>query len=150
MSESCGLADENGYMILPPTLNLNSSSLTFTDGIFLLDNGIYLILWISRFGGPFIEQLFGSAEVEKINWETAAITADPNQNPTSFRNRVASVIDGIRATCQHYQPLLIVNDTTQGAERFSQCFVEDRQKDLPSYFEFIQSINEAVTKFNAN
>jgi hypothetical protein len=33
MSEECGTEDENGDIILPPLLNLNSGSLLFTDGI---------------------------------------------------------------------------------------------------------------------
>lgn len=34
MNEEFGLLDENENIILPPLLNLNSSSLAFSDGIF--------------------------------------------------------------------------------------------------------------------
>jgi hypothetical protein len=34
----------------------------------LMDNGMQITLWVSRTGGPHIEEIFGIAEVEHINW----------------------------------------------------------------------------------
>jgi hypothetical protein len=46
MNEECGLPDDNGDIVLPPLLNLNSSSLVFTDGMFLCcDYQAYMLIF---------------------------------------------------------------------------------------------------------
>lgn len=42
-------------------------------GLFLLDNGVYLMLWVSRNGGPHIEQMFGNEQINQIDWEAQAV-----------------------------------------------------------------------------
>lgn len=42
----------------------------------LLDNGAQILLWVSRTGGNQIAQMFGTWEVEKINWSEVRIVEE--------------------------------------------------------------------------
>lgn len=146
MTEECGLPDENGDIVLPPLLNLNSSSLVFTDGVMLLDNGAQILLWVSRTGGNQIAQMFGTWEVEKINWSEVTMDFNPDLEPECLYNRVANIVATLRASQTHFMPLLVVNDNTKSADLFLQYLIEDRIKELFSYVEFIQKLNKLITK----
>jgi len=146
MGEEYGLSDENGNILLPPLLNLNSSSLAFSDGVMLMDNGQQILLWISRNGGPNVEKIFGQSTVENINWNEITMDYDEELDPTCPYNRIANIITHLRSLQTHYVPLLIVNDNTKSAEPFVQSMIEDRTKDVFSYVEFIQKLNKLSMK----
>jgi hypothetical protein len=67
-------------------------------------------------------------------------------DPNCLYNRIANIINTLRATQSHFVPVVVVNDNTKSAEQFIQYMIEDRVKDVYSYVEFIQKLNRLIVK----
>eukprot|EP01127_Copromyxa_protea_P017572 TRINITY_DN5379_c0_g1_i1.p1 TRINITY_DN5379_c0_g1~~TRINITY_DN5379_c0_g1_i1.p1 ORF type:complete len:804 (-),score=147.88 TRINITY_DN5379_c0_g1_i1:19-2430(-) len=149
LPEDCGVPHpETGNITLPPNLNLNSSSLEFTDGIYLLDTGRSLCLWISKEVGPWVETLFG-CNVDEIDWINASLEYDSSLPQDCFANRCCYIIEALRAQKLHYQPLYIVHDSSvRATTMFSAFLVEDKSFSMPSYFEFVQALQLKINSKN--
>merc|ERR1712224_365823 len=65
-----GMQDENGKVNLPGMLHLTCQSIN-SDGVYLLENGESLIMWIGRAVSPnFLERVFGVQSIDQLNLTT--------------------------------------------------------------------------------
>lgn len=67
MDAECGTLDENGAVVLPPTLNLSSEKLSRASA-FLLDNGQEIFVWLGReVAAEIINALFGVQDLTQTD-----------------------------------------------------------------------------------
>ena len=108
---------------LPALLNLSSERLV-SDGMFLLENGYEMFMWIGRTVNPaIISTLFGTPSLDGVDMTSLAILADNSD----FSSRVNAVIVALRQDRSRYMHLHFVREGDGYAEAyFARYLVEDR------------------------
>eukprot|EP01126_Amoeba_proteus_P039786 TRINITY_DN4214_c0_g1_i1.p1 TRINITY_DN4214_c0_g1~~TRINITY_DN4214_c0_g1_i1.p1 ORF type:complete len:578 (+),score=97.43 TRINITY_DN4214_c0_g1_i1:61-1794(+) len=148
MPEECGIVHGEGPVILPPLENLSMTKLS--GGAYLLDNGIFLLLWISsKAPANLLLEIFGFPHLESIDVSQVTISYTETLPPESLYNRIAVVIATIVQSRQVYQPLLVSKEgDVLHSTLLLPSLVEDRQVTVHSYFEFLQSLSRSVRESN--
>jgi len=136
--DSCGEPDEHGRITLPEMLNLTSESMT-QDGIYLLEDGDLMLMWIGRAVDTMaLQSLFGVAAFEQLDAAQAEEIVGTRGDMLS--NKVANVLSQVRA--ERSVPLMQLKIIRCGdplETRFFSCLIEDRTIGLQSTFaEFLQ------------
>jgi len=140
MPAECGAVDEAGKVILPPVINLSSEKLD-RGGIFLLDDGQYLLLWVGKLAAPeAVHALFGVPSLLGIDEAAIQLTQQDND----FSKRVLAIVNALRASHPCHQKLHIIREGDPLEYRFFSHFVEDNSKTLPSYYEFLCQLQRQV------
>lgn len=131
---------------LPSILNLSYERLV-SEGIFLLENGCDMFLWIGRAVNPAIlETLFNHQLLEGV--DAASLSINPDNS--DFSSRVMAVIDALRDDRPaHYMQLHFIKEGDGYAEAFFARFlIEDRANFAGanlSYTEYHSHITRAVS-----
>jgi len=137
--DHCGVPDENGNVQLPDMLNLTSESMT-QDGVYLLEDGDTMLLWIGRaVDSGFLQAVFGVASFDQLDSSQAETTIGTRGDPVS--NKVAAIIRQVRAERPvPFMQLSVIRHGEQHKEaRFFASLIEDRTIGLQStYSEFLQ------------
>merc|ERR1711966_227123 len=129
---------------LPRSVNLTVDSLT-SNGIFLLDNGLDMFLWVGRSSDPAIlNSLFGTNSLEGVNMSEIKLQTSGND----FASRLHGVVSALREddTPQDLvAKVTIVGEGDHGLEsRFFWHLIEDSasfQGGTFSYDDFMQFVN---------
>merc|ERR1711979_189022 len=80
LADNSGLQDENGSIVLPDMLNLTSESLT-QDGVYLLENGFEMDMWIGGSVSPnFLQDVFGIGSIDQMETINPDATVGTLQN----------------------------------------------------------------------
>ncbi len=108
---------------LPAILNLSHERLT-TDGMFLLENGYDLFLWIGRNVNPAIlDTLFGLSSLENADMTGLKILSENSD----FSSRFNSIVEALRDERTRFLQLHFIREGDGYAEAyFSRFLVEDR------------------------
>jgi len=126
-------------------LNLSYERLT-TDGIFLVENGYDMFMWIGRNVNPsIISTLFGYQSLEGVDPSTLSIIAENSD----YSSRVNAVIVALRDDRARYMQLHFIREGDNFAEAyFARYMIEDRAN-FPggslSYTEYHAHITRAMT-----
>jgi protein transport protein SEC24 len=149
---ACDNADEDAptagplQVRLPSILNLSYERLV-SEGIFLLENGCDMFLWIGRSVNPAIlETLFNNQSLEGV--DTSSLSIDPDNS--DFSSRVTAVIEALRSERPaRYMQLHFIKEGDGYAEAFFARFlIEDRANFSGanlSYTEYHSHITRAVS-----
>jgi len=135
----CGIPDEDGIVTLPEMLNLTSESMT-QDGVFLLEDGETLNVWIGSVVDPgFLQAVFGVPSLDQLEPAAAEAAIGTGGDPVS--NQVGHILAQIRR--ERSVPYLPVNIIRQGDQlrevKFFASLIEDKTIGLQStYSEFLQ------------
>merc|ERR1719316_477845 len=94
LSDTEGVQDENGTVTLPAPLHPTRQSLK-EDGVYLLENGQSLFMWIGKTVSPdFLHRVFGVKMLSQLNVTTGdemlGLTGDP------MSTKVANIIRQVR------------------------------------------------------
>lgn len=140
MPASCGLPGDDGRIVFPDTLRLTSESLTEA-GIYLLDDGESMLLWLGkRSDVSFIQSVFGMPSFDQVDSVTAAALAGTHGDPLS--DRVGNIIAEVRS--QRKLPYLHLHVLRQGEPRefrFFSSLIEDKALGFQfTYAEFLESM----------
>jgi len=108
---------------LPGLLNLSCERLD-TSGIFLLENGYEMIMWIGRGVNPaIVHTLFGVSSLEGVNTSTLSIQSENSD----FSSRLNAIIVALRQDRSRYLHLHFIREGDGYAEAyFARFLVEDR------------------------
>mmetsp|Transcript_6978 Transcript_6978/g.10358 ORF Transcript_6978/g.10358 Transcript_6978/m.10358 type:complete len:164 (+) Transcript_6978:67-558(+) len=109
---------------LPSILNLTYERLQ-SDGIFLMENGHDLFMWIGRAVNPAIlSTLFNEKSLENVDMTTLSICAENSD----FSSRVAAVVAALRSDRKgRYMQLHFIREGDGYAEAyFARFLIEDR------------------------
>lgn len=140
MPAECGTVDESGKVVLPPVNNLSSEKLD-QSGIFLLDDGQYLLLWVGKLAAPeAVHALFGVPSLFGVDDALLKLVDQGND----FSQRVVAIVNALRASHPCHQKLYVVREGDPLEYRFFAHFVEDNSKTLPSYYEFLCQLQRQV------
>jgi protein transport protein SEC24 len=147
-------------VILPSPLNLSSEKLDRRSA-FLLDDGQQLILWIGKaVHHDEVAAIFGSANPQAVRPQLSnsaiAITnvhflyvkqfaLAPNDDPDSTQTRIYNIVDGVRSQKPYWQRLTITMEGTTMDPKFFSHFIEDKQRNTLSYYEFLQLLQRNVS-----
>merc|ERR1719231_2030081 len=142
--DECPTAGPNNVR-LPSILNLSYERLA-SDGIFLLENGHDLFMWIGRAVNPAIlDTLFNTKSLEGV--DAMALSIDPNNS--DFSSRLSAVIDALRVDRTRYMQLHFVKEGDGYAEAyFARYLIEDRANfsgSNLSYTEYHSHITRAIS-----
>ncbi|CAM9779798.1 unnamed protein product [Pylaiella littoralis] len=126
---------------LPEVSNLSAERLT-TEGVFLLENGVELFLWVGRAANPaVVSALFGFASLEEVDRTRLQLQVEGND----LCRRVNSVIAALRQERMTYLQVTVVGEGDGHDERrFYYHLVEDRASfsgGSMNYAEYMQHIN---------
>lgn len=162
MSDNAGLPDpesESSAIVLPDRINA-SLSLFERYGLYLIDNGSELFLWVGGDAVPeLVQDVFGLQDISQIPIGKQDL---PIVETSEFNAKIRNIISTVR---EHddvitYQSLYIVrgpslNEPVGHAQArdlatlrmwAASCLVEDKIVNTESYREFLQSIKTKISK----
>lgn len=77
MPDQAGLPGQDGRIVLPPTLELTCEKVD-RRGVFLLDNGMYFLLWVGGLVEPqFLQDVFGLQSLAQVDPSNAQVFPFP-------------------------------------------------------------------------
>mmetsp|Transcript_31268 Transcript_31268/g.56012 ORF Transcript_31268/g.56012 Transcript_31268/m.56012 type:complete len:954 (-) Transcript_31268:52-2913(-) len=134
----CATPDQLGRITLPDMLNLTSESMT-QDGVYLLEDGDQMLIWLGRaVDAGFLQAVFGASSFEQLDPASAEAVIGTRGDPTS--NKLANILRTIRSErTMPYMQLHVVRHGEPKETRFFASLIEDRTIGLQStYTEFLQ------------
>ncbi|RKP03088.1 hypothetical protein CXG81DRAFT_9982 [Caulochytrium protostelioides] len=146
--------DALGRLPMPKQLNLSSERLD-RQGVFLLDNGVELFLWVGSAVPPAtVHALFDRPSVDQVQVGKASLSPTSAQTPPLGRV-VRDLIAQIRADRMRqmtlWPHLYIVREDGDPSLKtwFLSHLVEDRYEKMPSYPQFLNQIREGLAKYSS-
>ena len=159
MIDEAGLPDENGNIILPQPINA-SATLFERYGLYLIDSGSELFLWVSGDAvNELVTDVFGIPDIFQVPIGKQELPIVEN---SEFNERVRNIINKVR---EHddvitYQTLYIVRGASlsepvnHASARevatlrlwATSTLVEDKVLNSESYREFLQSMKTKISK----
>eukprot|EP00927_Polykrikos_kofoidii_P077431 TRINITY_DN74368_c0_g1_i1.p1 TRINITY_DN74368_c0_g1~~TRINITY_DN74368_c0_g1_i1.p1 ORF type:complete len:988 (+),score=151.21 TRINITY_DN74368_c0_g1_i1:40-3003(+) len=141
LGEGVGLPDEHGSIVLPDMLNLTSESMT-QDGIFLLEDGESMFMWVGNsVDGSLLQSVFGVPSFDQLDTNSAEANLFLQQDPLA--QRIGAIIQHVRSErLVPYMQLHIVRQGEQPKEgRFFASLIEDKTVGFgQTYTGFLQSL----------
>ncbi|TPX48602.1 hypothetical protein SeMB42_g02938 [Synchytrium endobioticum] len=152
MEEEAGCTGSDGETIMPRMINLSSERLD-RSGMFLLENGLEIILWVGRAIPPeMVQAVFDRPSYDALTF--GKFTLPLLQNNASVR--INNIINSIRQArlidnTTHPSITIVKEDGTDPALRtaFLSHLIEDRMDGHPSYPQFLTNLHEAVSKVSS-
>ncbi|KAJ1341577.1 hypothetical protein BSLG_003850 [Batrachochytrium salamandrivorans] len=145
-----GLLGQDEQLVFPPLLSLTSEKLD-RQGIYLLENGLDMFMWIGKTANPLLcSAIFGKPTPEAI--ETGKTTLPVLEDPLNVR--VRNLVDKIRQTRlimgTVFPYLYVVREDGDANLRmwFLSHLIEDRIEQLLSYPQFISGLKDSVGKIS--
>ncbi|XP_068596232.1 protein transport protein Sec24B [Brachionichthys hirsutus] len=142
MSDKGALHLNDAVVPQPPLLRLSAETLS-RDGAFLLDSGHVFYLWI---GGccseTFVRDVLGCPNY-------ASVPPDMSHIPeleTPLSERVRAFLDWLQENRAFSSVIHVVKEDASARSAFSQHLVEDRSESASSYHDFLQHIQQQVSK----
>eukprot|EP00443_Scrippsiella_acuminata_P000985 CAMPEP_0115296138 /NCGR_PEP_ID=MMETSP0270-20121206/67076_1 /TAXON_ID=71861 /ORGANISM="Scrippsiella trochoidea, Strain CCMP3099" /LENGTH=960 /DNA_ID=CAMNT_0002713751 /DNA_START=9 /DNA_END=2891 /DNA_ORIENTATION=+ len=138
LADNIGVPDEHGRVALPDMLNLTSESMT-QDGVYLLEDGDTMLMWIGRaVDTNILQALFGVPSFEQLDPLAAEGEIGTRSDPLS--SKIAAILRQVREERPVPQmQLKIIRCGDQIEPRFFASLIEDRTIGLQStYTEFLQ------------
>lgn len=141
LSSEVGTKGENEKIILPPTIHLSSEKLE-SSGIYLLENGQEMYIWVGKNVSPtLMSDIFGVTSLDTV--DTQGLFLPTLENETS--QKIHAIIQYVRESHPTFQPLRIIKAGEPRESKFlNSYFVEDRTKSVHSYYEFLVNLHQRV------
>lgn len=127
-------------IVLPAVMNLSAERLS-SDGVYLLDDGTGMFLWVGRAAPPaFLSDVFGVASLDGV--DTARLQLQYRDNDTYVR--LDNIITALRQDSVWWQSVTVVREGEPAEARFFWRLVEDRASftgGAVSYSEYLNFVN---------
>ena len=114
--------EESGMFNLPPNINLTKNQMK-DDGLYLIDIGYLLILFIGKkINKNILQILFGINQFD-INLKiTENIFLEEKNN---FKEKIMAIVNYLREEKSNFQNLIFVFEGTEGEKLVHECLIED-------------------------
>jgi len=134
--------EDGREVVSPPVQQLSAEKLT-RYGIFLMDYGRGLYIWVSK-NAPdeLIQKILGVQHFGAIPEIMTSLPTEDNNISTLVRRFVKQ----IRTSRQHFMPLQVIREDGPHRLLFIENLVEDRTDFGTSYYEFLTHINRQLSK----
>ncbi|KAM4732435.1 LOW QUALITY PROTEIN: protein transport protein Sec24B [Anableps anableps] len=142
MSDQGALHLNDTVVPQPHLLHLSAERLS-RDGAFLMDCGNVFYLWISKCcNETFIRDVLGSPNYASIPPNMSHIP----ELQTPLSERVRAFLDWLQDNRAFSSPIHVVKDDASAKATLFQNLVEDRSESASSYHEFLQHIQQQMSK----
>ena len=114
--------EESGMFNLPPNINLTKNQMK-DDGLYLIDIGYLLILFIGKKINKNILQILFRINQFDINLKiTEDIFLEEKNN---FKEKIMTIVNYLREEKSNFQNLIFVFEGTEGEKLVHECLIED-------------------------
>lgn len=143
LPDHCGVEDGQGNVALPDMLNLTTGIMT-PEGIYLLEDGEMMMIWIGRPAAPgFLQAVFGNGNIDELDTSAAeamiGTACEPERDALS--RKIGLIVRQVRAerSVPYMQLQIIKGGDGQKEARFFSSLIEDSTPALPTtYMQFLQ------------
>ncbi|KAI8911333.1 Sec23/Sec24 trunk domain-containing protein, partial [Powellomyces hirtus] len=151
LEPQAGLPGADGKIVYPTSMNLSSEKLE-RHGLYLLENGLEMYMWVSRGVAPeLIHNLFDKPSYDAI--QVGKTTLPTLQNDFSVRvNNIIGKVREVRLQMMTTYPhLYVVKEDGEPSFRmqFLSQLIEDRIDASYSYHQFLSVLRERLSKVSA-
>ena len=116
---------ETGQFNMPNMISSNKSSME-DNGLYLIDNGYLLIIYVKQGVSPYIiKNIFGVDDLKSLNM---IINEDNNfgdNDSNEFKDRIKNILDYIRGGKSLFQNLIFVFEGAGGERIINESLIED-------------------------
>ncbi|KAJ3166384.1 COPII subunit [Geranomyces variabilis] len=151
LEPQAGLPGPDGTIVYPATMNLSSEKLE-RHGLYLLENGLDMFLWVSRGVSPeLIHQLFDKQSYDAIQVGKTTLPALQNDFSVRVNNIIGKVREVRLQMMTTYPHLYVVKEDGEPSIRmqFLSQLIEDRIDASYSYHQFLTVLRERLSKVSA-
>ncbi|XP_073343492.1 protein transport protein Sec24B isoform X2 [Pagrus major] len=142
MSDQGALHLNDTVVPQPPLLHLSAERLS-RDGAFLMDCGNVFYLWIGKCcNDMFIRDVLGCPNYASIPPNMSHIP----ELETPLSERVRALLDWLQDNRAFSSMIQVIKDEASAKSAFFQHLVEDRSESASSYYEFLQHIQQQMSK----
>ncbi|KAL7753856.1 COPII coat Sec23p-Sfb3p heterodimer component [Sorochytrium milnesiophthora] len=137
-----GSVDElTGRTRLPPAVRISYERLD-PSGVYLLENGLQMTIWIGRgVSGDYLESLFGASSQDAVDIRMRTLPVLKN----AHSERVRAIVN---AVCVKYNRLMSIQLVRQGIDQaeieFMNALVEDKNNDTMNYVDYLCFIHKQI------
>ncbi|MFH4981564.1 hypothetical protein AB6A40_008273 [Gnathostoma spinigerum] len=111
-------------------------------GIYLMNSGSYLYIYVSSSADPtIIEQLFGVKSFSYIDEDKAFESID-----TTLNERVTKFIKGMHVHRSQFAVIVIIREDSALRDEFIRRLIEDRTESTHSYIEFLHHVRQEMMR----
>jgi protein transport protein SEC24 len=139
-----GFANEQGQLQVPPSLRASFSRIE-EGGVYLIDNGQVVLLWLhSQVSPNLLEDLFGPgfSSLQSLDANTSSLPVLETHLNAQVRNllQYLSTVRGSKAVT-----VQLARQGLDGAEfEFARSLVEDRNNEAQSYVDWLVHIHRQI------
>lgn len=145
MPDDAGTIDETtGKVILPPRLNLSSEKIV-THGLYLIDDGQVMFLWIGRDAVPqLVEDAFGYESLSQVAPGKHELQETDSLLNQKIRNIIAHSRDNTDSV--YWPSLYIIKEDGEPSLRLwaSTFLIEDRTDATPGYYQYLTMLRDKI------
>ncbi|KAI8073006.1 Sec23/Sec24 trunk domain-containing protein [Gongronella butleri] len=141
MEKDCGDVGVNGYMKLPAMLRSSYERLD-TNGIYLLDTGSQLFVWLgNKVDSTLLQDMFGVKTLDEVD---PKMTTLPALN-TDLSHRVHAIIDKLQAQRSRHLQLHVIRMEKDPLEFvYSTWMTEDRNAEVQTYVDYMCVLHRKI------
>jgi protein transport protein SEC24 len=135
-------SDSGQQVVAAPLLQLSAEN-TSRYGIFLMDCGLSMYIWVSSDAPPqLLSKIFGVNNFEAIPEDMSSLPVQDNESSKIVR----MLIKQIRISRQHFVSLLVIRERGPKRLLFVDRLLDGKTEDGTSYYEFLSHINRQLGK----
>lgn len=139
MEDDCGYLDETSNQVKCPGQKSCSSEELDSNGVFLLDTGLRLFLWVGRHAPrEILVEMFGLS-FDEIGSVLPALEAPLNQ-------KVNTIVRHLQSQCGYWRPLEVMKQRFPGEAKVYAQLIEDKSSPgySMSYVEFLCHVHSQI------
>jgi len=133
----------DGRTVLPPTVPA-SLMYMLENGIYLINNGRVLVLWLGRGVDPHLAVQLLGPEVQNPAVDVSQLPVEPAREGSALSGRLVAVLSALRQGRGMYAPCFAVRQGTPVEAVIMPLFVEDRMQAQMAYTDFLQTLHKQV------
>ena len=124
--KNIGTYSENGEFNIPNMISSSKTSMQ-DNGLYLIDNGYLLIIYVKKGASPYIiKNLFGVEDLKSLNKVINEDNIfDENDNSNELKDRIRNILDYIRGSKSLFQNLIFIFEGAGGERIINDSLIED-------------------------
>ena len=123
--KNIGTYTESGEFNIPNMISSSKASMQ-ENGLYLIDNGYLLIIYVKKAASPYIiKNLFGVEDLKSLNKVINEDNIFDENDTNEFKDRIRNILDFIRGNKSLFQNLIFVFEGAGGERIINDSLIED-------------------------